>query len=69
MVIAGYASGHLRVFSASSGKIGAEATAHARCINAVDVASEKGLVSLVTIRVYLKSLLLVDTVKLPGCHQ
>ena len=47
MVVAGYASGHLRVFSASSGKIGAEVTAHARTINAVDVASEKGLVSTV----------------------
>ena len=47
VVVAGYASGHLRVFSASSGKIGAEVTAHARTINAVDVASEKGLVSTV----------------------
>ncbi|XP_076461073.1 WD repeat domain 54-like [Babylonia areolata] len=43
-VVAGYGSGHLRVFNAVSGKIGAEVTAHARSINAVDVAPEKGLV-------------------------
>ncbi|XP_070212423.1 WD repeat-containing protein 54-like isoform X2 [Littorina saxatilis] len=44
VVVAGYASGHLRLFSAASGKMGAEVTAHARAINAVDVAAGKGLV-------------------------
>ncbi|KAL8572681.1 hypothetical protein ACOMHN_049810 [Nucella lapillus] len=43
-VVAGYGSGHMRVFNAASGKIGAEVTAHARAINGVDVAPDKGLV-------------------------
>lgn len=44
VIVAGYASGHLRLFNANTGRMGAEVTAHARCINAVDVASESGLV-------------------------
>ena len=47
-VVAGFASGHLRVYSLSSGALGAEVTAHARAINAVDVANENGLVSFIS---------------------
>lgn len=45
VLVAGYGSGHLRVFSASTGKLAAEATAHARTINAIDIATDNGLVS------------------------
>ncbi|XP_025094587.1 WD repeat-containing protein 54-like isoform X2 [Pomacea canaliculata] len=44
VLVAGYGSGHLRVFSASTGKLAAEATAHARTINAIDIATDNGLV-------------------------
>ena len=45
VIVGGFASGHLRVYSAASGAIGAEVTAHARAVNAVDIAKESGLVS------------------------
>ena len=44
MIVAGYATGHLRVFH-MSGSIIFEATAHARAISAIDV-SPRGMVSL-----------------------
>jgi len=53
-VVAGFASGHLRVYSLSTGTLGAEVTAHARAINAVDVASENGLVLSVSDDTYLR---------------
>ena len=43
-IVAGFASGHLRVYNASTGDLGSEVTAHARAVEAVDVASESGLV-------------------------
>lgn len=43
LVLAGYASGHLRVFSTASCQIVTEVTAHARWISAVDVAPNSGL--------------------------
>ena len=46
VVVGGYGCGHLRVFSASTGNITAEVTAHAKWINTIDIAKESGLVSL-----------------------
>lgn len=43
LVIGGYGSGHLRVFSMSKGLLLAEVAAHAKWINAVDVAKSSGL--------------------------
>ncbi|GFR95756.1 WD repeat-containing protein 54 [Elysia marginata] len=43
VILGGFASGHLRVYSATSGAMGAEVTAHARAINAVDIAKDSGL--------------------------
>ncbi|KAL3172124.1 hypothetical protein MRX96_013269 [Rhipicephalus microplus] len=43
LVLAGYGSGELRVFSACSFQLMAEATAHARWITAIDVAPDSGL--------------------------
>lgn len=45
LIIGGYATGHIRVFSASSGALLIEACAHARWINAMDVCVNNGLVS------------------------
>ena len=45
LVIGAYGSGHIRVFSATSGSILAEVCAHSRWINAIDVSKESGLVS------------------------
>lgn len=44
VIVGGFASGHLRVYSATSGAIGAEVSAHARAINAIDIAKDSGLV-------------------------
>ena len=46
LVIAGYGSGHLRVFSATNGKMCVEAAAHAKWVTSVDVAKSSGLVRL-----------------------
>ncbi|XP_062503310.1 WD repeat-containing protein 54-like [Corticium candelabrum] len=43
LVVGGYGSGHIRIFSTETGKIRAEIAAHARWIHALDVASETGL--------------------------
>lgn len=45
VVIGGYGSGHIRVYSAISGKIAAEVTAHARWITGLDVTSSGMLLS------------------------
>jgi WD40 repeat protein len=45
LIIGGFGSGHLRVFNASSGKLCVEASAHAKWINAIDVAKSTGTVS------------------------
>ncbi|CAH1784998.1 unnamed protein product [Owenia fusiformis] len=42
-ILAGYGSGHLRVFSASTGIMGAEASAHARLVTSVHIAKNCGL--------------------------
>lgn len=42
-VIGGYGSGHLRVFSTSHGDLCAEVTAHAKWINAIDIAKSSGM--------------------------
>ena len=44
-MIGGYGSGHLRVFSTSHGDLCAEVTAHAKWINAIDIAKSSGMVS------------------------
>ena len=44
LVVGGYGSGHIRVFSAATGKMMVEIAAHARWIHAIDVAPETGLV-------------------------
>ena len=44
LIVAGYASGHLRVFSVHGGGLRCEADAHARCVTSVDVARGSGLV-------------------------
>lgn len=44
LVIGGYGTGHLRVFSASTGKLHCQAAAHAKWINAVDVAKNTGMI-------------------------
>ena len=45
VIVAGYGSGHLRVFSANSGAIVAEATAHAGWITGMDLANASGLLA------------------------
>lgn len=45
LIIGGYATGHIRVFSNSTGALLIEACAHARWINAMDVCVSNGLVS------------------------
>lgn len=45
-IIGAFGCGHLRLYSASSGRIQAEVSAHARWITAMDVAPINGLVSL-----------------------
>ncbi|KAK7011061.1 WD repeat-containing protein 54 [Biomphalaria glabrata] len=54
IIVGGFASGHLRIFNASSGAIGAEVAAHAQSINAVDISKENGLVLSVSDDTYLK---------------
>lgn len=43
-IIGGFATGHIRVFSASSGAVCIEVCAHARWISAMDICLEAGLV-------------------------
>ncbi|ESO98292.1 hypothetical protein LOTGIDRAFT_203718 [Lottia gigantea] len=43
VVVGAYGTGHIRVYDATSGRIGAEVTAHARCINSLHVAKKSGL--------------------------
>ena len=47
-VLASYGSGHLRLYSADTGGLHVEATAHGKWITAVDVAENNGLVSVDT---------------------
>ena len=42
-IIAGYGSGHVRIFNSENGVIVAEIAAHAKWINAIDVATAAGL--------------------------
>ncbi|XP_064600424.1 LOW QUALITY PROTEIN: WD repeat-containing protein 54-like [Liolophura sinensis] len=44
IVVGGYGSGHIRIFSITTGKMAAEVAAHARWINSVDVSPDTGLV-------------------------
>lgn len=44
IVVGGYGSGHIRIFSVTTGKMAAEVAAHARWINSVDVSPDTGLV-------------------------
>lgn len=53
-VIGSYGSGHIRVFSADTGKIRAEVTAHARWITAMDIAPANGLVVTASEDTYVK---------------
>ena len=45
-IIGGFGTGHIRVFSASTGSLLIEACAHARWINAIDICTEARLVRL-----------------------
>ena len=45
MIIGAYGSGHIRVFNMLTGKIISEITAHAKWINAIDIAESNGIVS------------------------
>jgi hypothetical protein len=45
-VIGGFGSGHIRLFNAQSGEPCAEVAAHARWINAMDLATGSGMVRL-----------------------
>ena len=44
LIIAGYISGHIRTYDFSTGIIKVEISAHARCINGLDIAPQTGLV-------------------------
>ena len=46
MIVGAYCSGQIRVYNLQSGKLGACVNAHARSINAIDVAKDSGMVSL-----------------------
>ncbi|KAH9488357.1 WD repeat-containing protein 54 [Bulinus truncatus] len=54
IVVGGYASGHLRVYNANTGVIGAEVAAHARAVNAIDISKENGMVLSVSDDTFLK---------------
>lgn len=43
LIIASYGSGHVRVFNAETGTIKVEISAHAKWINAIDIADQAGL--------------------------
>ena len=43
-IIGGFATGHIRVFSISTGAVCIEACAHARWISAMDISVDTGLV-------------------------
>ncbi|EDO41534.1 predicted protein [Nematostella vectensis] len=59
LVIGGYGTGHIRVFNGATGKLLIEVCAHARWINALDVAPDAGLLLSVSedtfVRVWLIS--------------
>ncbi|KAK2168720.1 hypothetical protein NP493_1222g00053 [Ridgeia piscesae] len=42
LIVAGYSSGHMRVFNASTGRLHIEIAAHARWITAIDIAKKVG---------------------------
>jgi len=44
LIIGAFGSGHIRIFSTLKGSLLAEVTAHARWINAIDVAPATGMV-------------------------
>ena len=44
LIIGGFATGHIRLFSASTGALLVEACAHARWINALDLCVDTGMV-------------------------
>ena len=45
VIVGAYCSGQIRVYNLQSGKLGACVNAHARSINAIDVAKDSGMVS------------------------
>ena len=45
LIVAGYSSGHMRVFNASTGRLHIEVAAHARWITAIDIAKKVGEVT------------------------
>ena len=54
VVVAAYGNGQIKLYNISSGKLGACVNAHARWINALDVAPDTGLVcsTVVTLQYY-----------------
>ena len=44
LIVAAFGSGHIRIFSSAKGSLLAEVTAHAKWINAIDVAPATGMV-------------------------
>ena len=45
LIIGAFGSGHIRIFNSLKGSLLAEVTAHAKWINAMDVAPASGMVS------------------------
>ena len=44
LIVGAFGSGHIRIFSSSKGSLLAEVTAHAKWINAINVAPARGMV-------------------------
>lgn len=50
VAVAGYASGHIRVYQISSARMHCEIAAHARCVTAMDIHPSRGSVSVLFVR-------------------
>lgn len=53
-IVAGYGSGHVRIFSLNTGVVIAEISAHAKWINAIDIAAQAGLLLTVSEDSYMR---------------
>ena len=49
VIVGAYGSGQIKAYSLATGKLGSCANAHAKWINAIDVAKESGLVKLIVL--------------------
>lgn len=57
--MAAYGNGQMNVYDSSTGKLGATVSAHARWINALDVAKETGLVCVDMEKIFIFFYLLI----------